>query len=125
MPLVAAGIVTIFLLVLGVFFYDQQNVQQEAITIPFARSVTILPFTSIGSVANLDAEAAGLTEEITGLVGSYQELQTISASSDTATTSGANYQVKGRLRARDDGIHIPVQLVRADSGQPVWSGSSC
>ena len=94
---IIAGIAGFVVLTIGLFFYNQQETE----TLPLTRSVTILPFTSIGMTAKSEAYAAGLTEEITGLVGTYQEIQTIYPlmTSGSGTSQGkASYQLKGSLQ---------------------------
>jgi TolB-like protein/tetratricopeptide (TPR) repeat protein len=125
LPLVVFGTVIVFFVMLGVFFYNQKGVQQEEVAAaPFMPSVTIFPFTSIGSASNLDAKTAGLTEEVIGLVGSYQELQTIYANATSVADtnqSTASYHVAGSIQESDQQLRVRVQLTRTQDGQPVWS----
>lgn len=96
-------------------------------------SVAVLPFATLSDDAKWIRIAGGITEDIITDLSQSRALVVIAASSSDSykTTSveprevgsklGVNYVLKGSLQSSDDHIRIAAQLIKAGTGESVWS----
>jgi TolB-like protein/Tfp pilus assembly protein PilF len=79
--------------------------------------VAVMPFRFSGSHSELEALAAGLTEEIVTGFSRFTYLRVRSAGNEL----GARYVMEGSLRQGGTRVRLAVQLVDTESGSRIWA----
>jgi TolB-like protein/Flp pilus assembly protein TadD len=98
-----------------------------------ATSVAVLPFANIGSDADTEYFADGLTEELIHALGSTGRLLVVARTSvfqfkgkagdvrEIGTRLGAAHVVEGSVRKAGDKLRVTAQLTVVESGYQLWS----
>ena len=105
----------------------------EAVAVPAALSVAVLPFAVLSSGADDAYFADGLTEEILNALSQLPELLVTARTSafsfkgqdlpvqEIAAKLGVRHIVEGSVRRSGDRLRVTAQLIRAEDGFHVWS----
>ncbi|HUF13726.1 MAG TPA: hypothetical protein VMN78_11545 [Longimicrobiales bacterium] len=100
-----------------------------------ARSLAVLPFENLGSDAEGEYLAAGMTEDVLGHVLALPGLRVVSRTSvmqykrtrksapDIGRELGVDYVLESTLRRDRDLVRVAVRLVDTRTDEPVWSDS--
>lgn len=84
-------------------------------------SVVVVPLVVLGDDARLEDYAAGLTQEMQGMLTEYPELQTLSTPQFASSRDSATYGVKGSVQSLGANMRLRVQLVRTPDAASIWS----
>jgi eukaryotic-like serine/threonine-protein kinase len=99
------------------------------------RSVAVLPFVDMSEKKDQEYFADGLAEELLALLAQVPDLKVPARSSsfyfrgssvqvkDVGHELGVAYVLEGGVRKAGDTMRVSVQLIRADTGYQVWSGT--
>jgi len=104
-------------------------------TKPAGISVAVLPFLNLSGDPKEEYFSDGMTEEITSALAKVSGLAVVARTSafqfkgvnkDVRTigqTLGANYVIEGSVRKDGNEVRITAQLIKADTGDHVWTDS--
>ncbi len=136
---ILAGLATVALLAIGLFFYNQQDVQQtiDATQVDLAamRSIAVLPFANTSTNEETGFFADGLSEDILDNLAQLDQIKVASRSDsfqfkdrgEDSSIIGEKlkvaYLLEGSVRQQGDDLRITAQLIRTEDGFHVWSKS--
>jgi TolB-like protein/tetratricopeptide (TPR) repeat protein len=101
-------------------------------TVP-EKSVAVLPFVNLSSDKEQEYFSDGLTEELINLLARIPELRVSARTSsfyfkgkptmiaDVAKVLGVTNILEGSVRKSGNTVRVTAQLIRADTGYPIWS----
>ena len=132
-PWIAIGLL---ILVASYFIADKFLLNRHAVPANAAvsdKSVAVLPFADMSEKKDQEFFSDGLAEELIEQLGRMPGLKVIARTSsfsfkgksDDIATIAAKLKVanilEGSVRRSGDHLRVSTQLIRADSGQPIWS----
>jgi serine/threonine protein kinase/Tfp pilus assembly protein PilF len=97
------------------------------------KSIAVLPFLDMSEKQDQAYFSDGLSEELISSLAQIKDLQVIArtssfhfrgqqvAISEIASTLGVAHVLEGSVRRADNTVRVTAQLIRADSGTPLWS----
>jgi TolB-like protein/Flp pilus assembly protein TadD len=97
------------------------------------KSVAVLPFVNLSSDKEQEYFSDGLTEELINLLAKIPELRVSARTSsfyfkgkptmiaDVAKVLGVANVLEGSVRKSGNTVRVTAQLIRADTGYPIWS----
>ena len=130
------------LLVLGMAVYDFERAADEAqdgSNLSFVRrpisdkSIAVLPFLDMSEKKDQGYFSDGLSEELITSLAQIHDLEVIARTSsfhfrdkqvsiaEIASTLGVAHLLEGSVRRAGNTVRVTAQLIRADSGLPLWS----
>jgi TolB-like protein/DNA-binding winged helix-turn-helix (wHTH) protein len=127
--LVLAGCVTVALLALGWFVAHRQHATQSI------RSIAVLPLDNLTGDPSQDYFADGMTDELITMLAKDSTLRITSRTSvmqykgvhrpltEIAHALNVDAIVEGSVRRSDSGVHVTLQLIRADTDSHLWANS--
>lgn len=84
-------------------------------------SVVVAPLVVLGDDSRLEDYAAGLKQEMQGILTAYPELRTLSKPQSDSLESAASYEVKGSVQSRGADLRLRIRLMRTPDAESVWS----
>lgn len=108
---------------LGLWPRDEKEPQatSTAVTRPEPMSIAILPFENVGSSAQQQHFARGITADLVTDLSKLSGLWVINASLDGPRPVPARYLATGSVRSADGRLVIQVQLLESASRHQLWS----
>ena len=132
-----AAVIVLLLLALGGLIADRlvPDVSQPPSAVVPARSIAVLPFTSISADEENEFFSEGLSEELLNLLARIPELRVAARTSafsfrgtdadieEIATKLNVAHVLEGSVRKSGSAIRITAQLINASNGYQLWSSS--
>jgi serine/threonine protein kinase len=99
------------------------------------KSIAVLPFTDMSEKKDQGYFSDGLSEELISSLAQIKDLEVIARTSsfhfrdqqvpiaEIASTLGVAHVLEGSVRRAANTVRVTAQLIRADSGVPLWSQS--